>query len=187
MMPLPTRPIILTYNDYIDFPDDGKRYEIINGEASMTPAPSTIHQSVSANLEFILIKHVKKKKLGRIFDAPVDVILNRTTVVQPDLVFVAKQRLSMVTERAIEGPPDLVVEILSPTTSQRDQGVKMQAYATFGVRYYWLVDSQAKTLVEHILNPIDLATIKTYRMPEIATTLAFPDLAIDLKEVFDVE
>ncbi|MBN1960348.1 MAG: Uma2 family endonuclease [Deltaproteobacteria bacterium] len=108
---LKSQPLILTYDDYLRFPNDGKRYEIFEGEVEMNPAPLVIHQRISRKLEFILLTYIEKNNLGEIFDAPVDVILSRTNVVQPDLVFVAKERSSIIAERGIFGAPDLVVEI----------------------------------------------------------------------------
>src|SRR5437870_3000442 len=109
----------LTYEDYVGLPDDGRRYEILDGELQVSPAPAPRHQGVSGNLLVILHVHVWERRLGRVYHAPIDVILARDSIVQPDLVFVAADRESIITERAIEGPPDLAVEILSPWSDRR--------------------------------------------------------------------
>src|SRR5688572_30750960 len=108
--------VILTYDDYAALPDDGRRYELYEGELVMTPSPRTRHQVVIGNLHVLMREHVLGRGLGEVFLSPIDVILSRITVLQPDLVYVASGRLAVVTERAIEGAPTLVVEVLSPST-----------------------------------------------------------------------
>jgi Uma2 family endonuclease len=120
-MHIPKGKIFLTYEDYVLLPNDGKRYEILHGELTVTPASSTKHQTASGNLLVLLSHYIKERDLGKLFHAPIDLILEFTSVLQPDLLFVSKARHHIVTERAIEGVPDLVVEILSPTTSRTDR------------------------------------------------------------------
>src|ERR1700693_1267029 len=100
---------VLTYEDYAALPADGRRYEIHEGELSVTPAPGTRHQEVKANLFDVLRHHVKERGLGKLFDAPTDCIFAEPTIVQPDIVFVDTGRLPIISERAIEGIPTLVV------------------------------------------------------------------------------
>jgi len=138
--------VILTYKDYETLPADGRRYELHEGELSVTPAPSPRHQEVSLNLVVLLHEYVKAQALGRIFYAPIDLILSDVTIVQPDIVYLETARLSSVTGRGIEGPPTLVVEILSPSTIQIDRGVKFQLYSRYGVPYYWIADPEARTI-----------------------------------------
>ncbi len=128
----------LTYEDYCQLPPDGRRYQLVEGELFVTPAPATAHQRVSRNLEFVLIGHVKEHKLGVIYDAPIDVILDNQTVVQPDILFVSRERIELVSDRGIEGAPDLVVEILSPRTQKIDRTTKLRVYARAGVQHIWL-------------------------------------------------
>ena len=120
----------LTYEDYLSLPDDGRRYEILDGELAVTASPTTLHQRVSRNLEFLLHREVQARGLGEVFDAPVDVILDESTVVVPDLAFVSKDRSSIVGERAIEGAPDLTVEILSASTERRGDAYELAADLT---------------------------------------------------------
>jgi Uma2 family endonuclease len=178
------QPVVLTYDDYARLPEDGRRYELLDGEVYRAPAPLLVHQHISRNLEFILHRHVRERGLGEVYYAPVDVILARTTVVQPDLVFVAKARAAILSERGIEGAPDLVVEILSPATAERDQGTKQQLYARHGVQHYWLVDPAAKTLGELILEGAAYERKATYVAPAHVTPALLPELTIDLAEVF---
>jgi Uma2 family endonuclease len=177
--------VVLTYDDLRATPDDGRRYEIMEGELAVTPAPSTTHQRISRNLEFVLHAYVTQHELGEVLDAPVDVILDRTTVVEPDLVFVARARASIITERAIEGPPDLVVEILSPSTEQRDRGAKQQLYGRYGVQHYWRVDPVARSLTELVLSGASYVLRATHLADaEPFRSALFPDLAVDLATIF---
>ncbi len=138
--------VILTYDDYAALPDDGRRYELYEGELLLNPAPSPRHQGVIGNLHTLMVVHVRRHGLGQVFLSPIDVILSHITVLQPDLVYVDTSRLAIITERAIEGAPTLVVEVLSPSTDVRDRGVKQGLYARYGVPYYWIVDSAARTV-----------------------------------------
>ncbi|MHC9541654.1 MAG: Uma2 family endonuclease [Vulcanimicrobiota bacterium] len=144
--------IILTYEDYCELPVDGRRYEIVEGELVMNPAPSLNHQRVSRKLEFILIEHVEKNQLGEIFDAPFDVLFSDITVMQPDIVFISREHSSILTERGVTGAPDLVIEILSPGTSRLDRFTKFQTYSRYGVSWYWIVDPDLKSLDEYRLH-----------------------------------
>jgi len=137
---------VLTYADYAAIPEDGRRYELRDGELSLMPAPGTRHQAILRDLLGILNEHVKRGGLGVIFPAPVDCILADTTVLQPDLVFVDAARRARVTERGIEGAPTLVVEILSPSTAGTDRTVKAGLYARHGVPWYWIVDPETRTI-----------------------------------------
>ena len=137
--------VVLTYRDYAALPNDGRRHEIYDGELSVTPAPSPWHQDVVLNLATLLRAHVAELGLGKVFVAPIDVILSDTSVVQPDVVYVATDRLALITRLGIEGAPTLVVEVLSPSTTVSDRHTKMQLYARHGIPWYWLVDPDART------------------------------------------
>ena len=145
-----TARIALTYQDYVALPDDGKRYEIHDGELSVTAAPTRLHQIVSANLVDILRAHVKARRLGLVLYAPLDVILSdrpgETTILQPDIIFLDRERLGLISHRAIEGPPTLAIEILSPSTAVIDRVRKRELYARYGVPNYWLVDLEARDI-----------------------------------------
>lgn len=140
----------MTYQDYAALPDDGKRYEIHDGELLEMSAPTPWHQIVLLNLATALDAHVRAGNLGRILIAPLDVVLSdrpaETTVLQPDLVFLDSERLGLISQRAIEGPPTLAVEILSPSTAAIDRVRKRRFYARYGVSYYWLVDVDARDI-----------------------------------------
>ncbi len=131
----------LDYGDYAGIPPDGKRYEILEGDLYVTPAPSPLHQCVSARLERKLEDYFHGRGLGEVFHAPIDVILTLNDVVQPDIVVVAEP--GQISTRGIEGAPLLVVEILSPSTRSQDRTVKARRYAALGIRHYWIVDPEA--------------------------------------------
>ncbi len=143
--PRPTA-LALTYEDYLGFPDDGKRHEILAGEHVMTPAPNLEHQAIVANLLHAWMSYGERRAVGSFWSAPVDVILSRSNVIQPDLCFVANGGAATLTRRGIEGPPDIVVEVLSPATSQRDAVTKRHLYAQYGVGEYWIIDPEARSL-----------------------------------------
>jgi Uma2 family endonuclease len=140
-----------TYQDYLELPDDGNRYEIIEGELVMPPAPYTIHQDICRNIAIELTIYTRKMKLGKIYFAPTDVVLSDINVVQPDILFISKENLQIITEKNIKGVPDLIVEIISPSTDYYDLFVKKETYERSGIKEYWLVDPQ-KQWVEIYLN-----------------------------------
>jgi len=174
----------LTYEDYCAMPEDGRRYQLIEGDLDVIPAPSTTHQRVSQNLELILAYHIRGHRLGAIFHAPIDVLLAPDTVVQPDVVFVSRERRSVVTERGIEGPPDLVVEILSPKTRRLDRTTKMRVYARFGVRECWLIDPEAQSFEVFRLSGGAYVLAQAASGSETASSDLFPGLTLSLEAIF---
>ena len=133
---------VWTYEDYLRLTDD-KRYEVINGRLVELPAPTVLHQRILGDLYYIL--RVRLTGKGEVLISPVDVILSDTVVVQPDLIFVSKERLTIVKDRVF-GPPDLVVEILSPGSYHRDRYEKFKLYEEFGVKEYWIVLPREKVI-----------------------------------------
>jgi len=148
----------LTYEDYRQLPDDGKRYEIVEGELYVTPSPSTRHQRVVGELFLQLAQFVREKRLGQVFVAPLDVVLSEYTVVQPDLIFVSEAHRERVREDGVYGAPDLVVEVVSESTRDRDAGLKKRLYLRSGVVEYWLVDPE-----EGALTIVRADSERTYR------------------------
>ncbi len=141
-----TAKAVLTYADYATLPDDGKRYEILDGELFVTPAPSGWHQVILANLVRALDGYVHSRGLGKVLFAPLDVIFADTSIAQPDLVYLDNARTSLISRRGVEGAPTLLVEILSPSTTRTDRNVKFALYARYGVDFYWIVDPEARVL-----------------------------------------
>jgi len=131
----------LTYDDFLQFPDDGKRHELIDGEHYVTPSPNTKHQQVSGNLHWLIRSYLERHPIGKVFYAPFDVLFSQFDVVEPDLLFVSSARLSeVVTLKHVIRAPDLIVEIGSPSTRRRDETIKRRLYERSGVKEYWIVD-----------------------------------------------
>lgn len=128
---------------YLELPE-GAPYQLIGGELIMTPSPSPNHQRVSRDLEEKMVKYVEENDPGEVLYAPIDVYLDEENVFQPDLVYISKKRASIITNRGIEGAPDLIVEILSPSTAYYDLRVKLNLYEKKGVQEYWIIDPMQK-------------------------------------------
>ena len=141
----------LTYQQYALFPSDGNRHEIVHGRHYMNPAPSPQHQTVSRRIQFQLYQQIEIAGLGQVFNAPIDLELSETNVVQPDLLIVLNEN-AIVTATRIRGVPDLVVEILSPSNRDYDQDLKKRLYEQHGVPEYWIVDAQAKVVQQNVLD-----------------------------------
>ena len=174
---MPTR-ALLTYSDYAALPDDGRRYELHQGELSVTPAPGVRHQRVIIPLGSRLYEHVRARGLGEVLVAPTDCILSNVTVVQPDILYVATDRQTIISERGIEGAPTLAVEVLSPSTARLDRGRKMTLYAEHGVPYYWIVDPETRSVEAYTLTGTAYA-LATRLTSEPAALPPFSDLTLD--------
>jgi len=171
----------LTYEDYLELPNDGKRYEIIDGDLYVNPAPARKHQIVAGNLHGWIWSYTKRVRSGTVYISPFDVLLSDTDVVQPDVLFVADEHRGLTTERGVEGAPDLVIEVLSPSSRKLDEGLKRKRYEHFGVREYWLIDPEAESVVVYRRSNELLALIDT---PDPLTSPLLPDFALAVREVF---
>jgi len=176
--------IKFTYRDYKGLPEsETKRYELLEGELIMVPSPSTYHQRISGNLEFLLRDFVEKNKLGEVLYAPLDVHLGED-VVQPDILFISKERSKIITEEEIRGAPDLVIEIFSPTTAKRDRTYKETLYSREGVREYWMVDPEKKTIQVMTLGKAGFENFGTYGKMDTLKSPIFPALNIKVSQIF---
>jgi len=181
---IPPGKIILTYDDYCAIPNDCNRYEVLEGELNVTPAPSIKHQILSGNLFTTLSRYINERALGRLLYAPVDLILERTSVLQPDLLFVSSARQNIITERAVEGAPDLVIEILSPSTSRIDHTTKAQIYAKHGVRHYWLFDPDQRNVEAYELVGDHYQLAVKAENDDAFNPSLFPGLSISLGDLW---
>mgnify|MGYP006291007093 CR=1 FL=1 len=190
-MPVARPQIRFTYEDYKSLPESmDKRYELLDGELVMVPAPTTRHQMVSRNLEYILHGHVRAHRLGTVLYAPVDLVFgsgNQREVLQPDILFVSQARRAIVKLEEVQGAPDLVVEILSPATAVRDRGYKKALYGRHGVREYWIVDPETETVQIHLFDDAAAPRVSVVAAPIPLHTDLLPGLAVDLAEVFYLE
>lgn len=178
-------PKLLTVADLWALPESerGERCELIDGELFVTPAPRTKHQSVNHNLVLHLGNHVRSNRLGRVRDNSGVRVSERTYVV-PDAVFVTRERLSIFGEDSIEAAPDLVCEILSPSTRRRDLITKRALYARIGVREYWLVDPDALSVTVLALVGDSYSEIVSEE-PGVVASRVLPGLHLRLEELFE--
>ena len=180
----PTPAIKFTYQDYQHTPED-QHYELLDGELIMAPAPNLGHQQISVSLGARLYTFVQKQDLGKVFHAPCDVVLSNADVVQPDLLFVSHQRAHLLLGGAnVLGAPDLVVEILSPSTAGRDRTLKRTLYAKHGVQEYWLVDPDARTVTVLRLDAGAFEVAALYGEGQTMTSPMLEGFAVELNEIF---
>ena len=172
-----------TYEDYVHMPE-GKRYEIVEGELYMVPAPTTTHQRISRKLEEMLSRFVEERKLGEVFYAPIDVVFSETDIVQPDIIFISNENKNIIKEENIKGAPDLIIEILSPSGAQRDKIIKKKLYARNGVKEYWLAEPQKKTIEALVLEKRGYETFKVFSDKEVLTSRLIKGLQIPVENIF---
>jgi Uma2 family endonuclease len=179
----PRRQRLLTYADYAALPDDGHRYQLLEGELVMTPSPYRWHQQISIRLASDVLNHVQMRGLGEAFAAPLDVTLDDRNVVQPDILFVSNERSGILQDDRVIGAPDRCVEILSPGTERIDQVRKLGLYARFGATHYRIVDPDTRTIEESILaGDVDrVLSITEYDAP--FRPAALPEFEFRLSEV----
>jgi Uma2 family endonuclease len=171
------------YHDYLQLPED-KRYEILDGELCVVPAPNVKHQRVSRNLEMALHQFLKASELGEVFNAPFDVVLSEENIVQPDILFIRKEHYRIICEANVRGTPDLVVEILSKGTRAKDTGMKKKTYARFGVQEYWIVDPESETVEVLLWNESGYVSAGICGKSGRLSSPLFPDLNLPLSEIF---
>lgn len=171
-----------TYEDYYRLPDKPK-VELIDGAYFVSPSPFAKHQQVSWKIEHLLGEWVEEHDLGEVYNAPLDVILSQYDTVQPDILFIAKERTNII-RKFIEGPPDLVIEILSPYNKVTDQKIKKSLYEKFGVPEYWIVDPDKQTITRFNLKSKKYQTAKTYRHGEVMQSKILPGFKFSLAAIF---
>lgn len=173
-----------TYEDYAALPSDGRRRELIDGDFELTAVPTPRHQTVSRRLQFELMRVLEEPGVALVLNAPIDVILGESNVLQPDLAIVSTARADLITERGIEGPPDVVVEILSPSTRTLDRRVKPRTYARHGVAEYWLVDPELAHIELYRLGAEALELTLRFDRASTLTTPTYPEVAIPMARIF---
>lgn len=177
------RRVHFNYQDYLRIPDD-KRCEIIDGELHMTPAPLTRHQKISGRIYEMLGHFVWERQLGEILYAPVDVVLSNEDIVQPDLLFIHKDRLAILTEKNVRGAPDLVIEILSPSNPEWDRENKRKLYEKYGVREYWIVDPDSQSIEILTLTDAGFQTVRVFTKGTHLRSPLLPELSLPIDPVF---
>jgi Uma2 family endonuclease len=170
--------------DIWDAPEDDKIYEVIDGELYVSPSPSWWHQLAVGNLYAILWHFIRTHDLGKIVTAPLGVVLGPEDGVEPDLVYVSRERMGIITDRGVEGAPDLVVEVLSPSTRSRDLGIKLRRYAAAGVPHYWVLDTDAHELMPFRLGAQGYEPIGTFGPGTLFRPDLFPGLEIPIDDLW---
>jgi Uma2 family endonuclease len=173
-----------TYDDYLALPDDGKRYEIIEGEVSVTPAPTPRHQTIQLRLGSLLLAYLDRSSMGRVFVSPIDLALSMVDVVQPDILFVARDRAHIIAKKNIVGIPNLIVEILSPSSTTRDQREKLKLYQRYGLPEYWIVDPETKRVAVYLFGDGRLNKSHTLKAGQQVATNQMPGLTLEVAEIF---
>lgn len=178
-----------TYEDYKSLPEAmDRRYELMDGELSVVPSPTTAHQTVAQNLEYVLMRHVRATRCGRVLHAPLDVVLGtgpQREVVQPDIVYVDRARTDIITSDEVAGAPDWVIEIISPGTKRRDRGYKRTLYERSGVREYWIVDLVSESIEVFVLGPTGFRPAIRYTSGSEIASAVVANLSVPLTEVFE--
>lgn len=180
-----TRSQPLTYADLERIRESrDERLELIDGELVVTPSPSPMHQRVSRRLHRLLERCIIDAELGEFFGAPLDIQLSNDSVLQPDLIVLLYDRFQLVTERNVEGPPSLVMEIISPSTRHIDHGAKRDLYARYGVPEYWLIDPDQEHVT--ICSDPEAGYYRSQVSANItATSATIPTLSVDLRRLFN--
>ncbi|ALX50032.1 Uma2 family endonuclease [Lentibacillus amyloliquefaciens] len=173
----------LTYDDYASI-DDGNRYELVEGQLElMSPAPSVTHQMISSQMQKKITESCESDFF--ILNAPIDVILADNEVRQPDLVLIHRKRLNILSNRGVIGPPDLVVEILSPSTLKRDKIDKLNTYANFGIPEYWIVEPKVGTLEQYSLHDDQYRLIDIFQDSEPVTSPDIPCISFTMAGIME--
>ena len=183
-MEMLTRDRPWTYEDYLTLPDDGKRYEIIDGALHVSPAPLTLHQALSKLLQFQLFE-LERAGLGWVFNAPFEVVMPGASPVQPDLVFVLTEQREIIRRKGVNGVPALLVEILSPSTARYDRVTKLNRYARCGVPHYWLLEPDQRVLEVFRLDGSTYRLLASLGPGDTLAHPEFPGLVLDVDRLYE--
>jgi Uma2 family endonuclease len=175
---------LLTAEDYRALPDDGPRYQLVQGELFMAPAPNRYHQDILRNITFLLLQYLQTHPIGKLYFAPFDVYLTEHNVFQPDLLFVANNRLSTLQRDGAHGAPTLVIEILSDSSARLDGLAKKDIYMTTGVLEMWLIDPEEKSVAVFRLQENAEQPIAIWKETDQFESACFPGLMIDASAIF---
>lgn len=189
MSRMANQPLKLTYEDFLLFPDDGKRHELIDGEHYVTPSPNRKHQAILGNLHFLIRLWLESHPAGEVYLSPFDVVFSQFDVVEPDLLFISRDRAATIlTEKHVTGAPDLVVEIGSKSTRKRDETIKRHLYERTGVTEYWMVDPELdvvrvyRRVEERFERPVEFSL----EAGDVLQTGVLPGLELPLSRIFTV-
>jgi len=185
----PRSAVKLTFDDFVHFPDDGKRHELIDGEHYVTPSPNLGHQRILGKLHLVIGNYLVANPIGEVFFAPLDVVMSQYDVVEPDLLFVSRERAATVlAPEHVRGVPDLVVEVASKGTRKRDETIKRALYERTGVSEYWIVDpkSEVVRVYRNRAAGFEPAVELQRDAGGTLTTVLLPSLEIPLDQIFSI-
>ncbi len=174
-----------SYEDLQHIPPDRYRYEIVDGELFVTPAPIPLHQRIVMNLGAHLWNHVRAHRLGEVFVAPLDVVFTSETVLEPDIIFLSRARLDIIGEKYLSGPPDLVVEVLSKSSARLDRDIKPKQYARYGVPEFWRIDPEGKTVEVFRLQKDEYELAQHLEFGDALATPLFPGLSLPVSSLWE--
>ena len=182
----PSSGVKLTYDDFVLFPDDGQRHELIDGEHYVTPSPNLKHQAIVRNLLTLMGPYLRDRRIGKVYAAPLDVVFSHFDVVEPDVLYVSEARRQVLTPQNVQGAPDLVVEVGSPGTRRRDEKLKHQLYERFGVSEYWVVDPDIDVVRVYRLADGRYVRVQELSLDhgEVLATPLLPGLELPLSDLF---
>ncbi len=186
----PTPGVKLTYDDFLLFPDDGQRHELIDGEHYVTPSPNTAHQRIVGRLYLAVGRYLETHPIGEIFLAPFDVVFSQFDVVEPDLLYItAERKQDVLTTKHVRGTPDLVIEVGSPGTRRRDETIKRRLYERAGVVEYWIVDPELEVVRVYRRERDGFARAHelSREANDVLTSPFFPGLDLPLESIFPAE
>ncbi|HEY8691335.1 MAG TPA: Uma2 family endonuclease [Chloroflexota bacterium] len=173
----------ITYELLQQMPEDGKRYELIDGDIFVSPSPIPRHQRTVSNFD-IMLRAVEQRGYGQAFIAPLDVVFDEYNVAEPDALFIVTERLHIITYTNIQGAPDLLVEVLSDGTAHRDVGVKLHMYARFKVPHYWVADAAEQSLQRYELRGERYSELPKLYLDDAFTCPLFPEIDVRVAELF---
>ena len=181
-----SQPKMLTYDDYVkQTPPDSGNYELLNGQIIYMASPIPTHQIVSANLLTDMTVHTRLNKLGRVIPAPMDVIFTQHDTIQPDILFLSNARLHLIGDKKIDGAPDLVVEILSPSNNAKEMSYKKSVYEFSGVREYWVINLTKKTLTQYENVESEFFMRRVFKETDVLTSLVLTGFETPMNALFE--
>ncbi|MDQ3623065.1 MAG: Uma2 family endonuclease [Verrucomicrobiota bacterium] len=184
MAELTYTPAPLTVHDYRQLPEGGPRYQLVDGDLHMAPSPNLFHQEISVNIAHLLLTYLDQNPIGKVLLAPLDVYLTETNVYQPDILFVANKNLHLLHVDGIHGAPDLVIEILSPSTSGLDLGSKKRGYARCGVLEFWAIYPVDRKVAVYDLRKTETEPQATWIEGDTFSCKLLPGLQLEVAKFF---
>ena len=176
----------LTYDAYLAMPEMKQRYAILDGELVLAASPNPSHQAIVIEIAMKLTSFVRERQLGRVFVAPLDVVIRREPLRtrQPDVMFIGQERRVIIGPQVIEGAPDLVIEVLSPTNTRQELQGQLHDYRTIGVREAWVVSPEARTVEVLQLASGAMQRLGLYGLGDLLASQVLPDLRLTVDDIF---